>query len=215
MDIRERMARQMHRVKVDAAIAAMKTPPPDYVFREPRMPEPMTEQQKVKAFVEDRTYDDIPMEKSKIDPRRVVSMADVARIIVSEQPREFVIGPKDQVDTGLPSFRTIGQESIEGPGYTALKANRDEDDDERIARMSSVEDSAPALHGIKIDLSGGIGKPGPATKPSRPQETPVASQPETPAQPASTNVPPGTIEMTDAQRQMLAAMRAQRGSKIL
>ena len=116
MDIKERMARQMHRVKVEAAIAAMKTPPPDYVFKEPQMPKPMSEKQKVQAFIEDRTYDDIPMDQSKIDPKRVASMADVHRIIISEQPREFVIGPKEQLDHNAPNFRNIGQEAIEGPG---------------------------------------------------------------------------------------------------
>ena len=113
MDIKERMARQMHRVKVEAAIAAMKTPPPDYVFKEPQMPKPMSEQQKVRAFIEDRTYDDIPMDQSKIDPKRVTSMADVHRIVISEQPREFVIGPKEQLDHKAPNFRNIGQEAID------------------------------------------------------------------------------------------------------
>ena len=120
MDIKERMARQMHRVKVEAAIAAMKIPPPDYVFKEPQMPKPMSEKQKVQAFIEDRTYDDIPMDQSKIDPKRVTSMADVHRIIISEQPREFVIGPKEQLNHKAPNFRNIGQEAIEGPGYSAF-----------------------------------------------------------------------------------------------
>lgn len=218
MDIKERMARQMHRVKVDAAIAAMKTPPPDYVFKEPQMPKPMTEKQKVQAFIEDRTYDDIPMDQSKIDPKRVASMADVHRIIISEQPREFVIGPKEQLDHNAPNFRNIGQEAIEGPGYSALKANNKDNEEDRMIQMSDGDNSAPALHGIKIDLSGSIGKTAAApqaTASAEPPPPPPQPQPK-PAQPnVGTNVPPGTIEMTDMQRQMLAAMRAQRSAKVL
>jgi len=218
MDIKERMARQMHRVKVEAAIAAMKTPPPDYVFKEPQMPKPMSEQQKVQAFIEDRTYDDIPMERSKIDPKRVTSMADVHRIVISEQPREFVIGPKEQLDHKAPNFRNIGQEAIEGPGYSAIKANNRDDEEDRMIQMSDGDNSAPALHGIKIDLSGSIGKMAAAqqaTAPSEPPPPPPQSQPKAAQPNVGTNVPPGTIEMTDMQRQMLAAMRAQRGAKVL
>ncbi len=218
MDIKERMARQMHRVKVEAAIAATKTPPPDYVFKEPQMPKPMSEKQKVQAFIEDRTYDDIPMDQSKIDPKRVTTMADVHRIIISEQPREFVIGPKEQLDHKAPNFRNIGQEAIEGPGYSALKANNNDNEEDRMIQMPDGDNSAPALHGIKIDLSGSIGKmegASQATAPAGPPPSPPQPQPK-PAQPnVGTNVPPGTIEMTDMQRQMLAAMRAQRGAKVL
>ena len=217
MDIKERMARQMHRVKVEAAIAAMKTRPPDYVFKEPQMPKPMTEKQKVQAFIEDRTYDDIPMDRSKIDPKRVTSMADVHRIVISEQPREFVIGPKEQLDHKAPNFRNIGQEAIEGPGYLALNANNEDNEEDRIIQMTDGDNGAPALHGIKIDLSGSIGKMAGAPQATAPSEPPPQPQPQPkPAQPnLGTNVPPGTIEMTDMQRQMLAAMRAQRGAKVL
>ena len=218
MDIKERMARQMHRVKVEAAIAAMKTPPPDYVFKEPQMPKLMSEKQKVQAFIEDRTYDDIPMDRSKIDPKRVTSMADVHRIIISEQPREFVIGPKEQLDHKAPNFRNIGQEAIEGPGYSALNANNNDNEEDRMIQMSDGDNSAPALHGIKIDLSGSIGKMAAATQATAPGEPPLPPpQPQAKSAQSNlgTNVPPGTIEMTDMQRQMLAAMRAQRGAKVL
>ena len=218
MDIKERMARQMHRVKVDAANAAMKTPPPDYVFKEPQMPKPMSEKQKVQAFIEDRTYDDIPMDRSKIDPKRVTTMADVHRIIISEQPREFVIGPKEQLDHKAPNFRNIGQEAIEGPGYSALKDNNEDNEEDRMIQMSDGDNIAPALHGIKIDLSGSIGKTtgaSQATAPAEPPPPPPQPQPKPAQANLGTNVPPGTIEMTDMQRQMLAAMRAQRGAKVL
>lgn len=218
MDIKERMARQMHRVKVEAAIAATKTPPPDYVFKEPQMPKPMSEKQKVQAFIEDRTYDDIPMDQSKIDPKRVTSMADVHRIIISEQPREFVIGPKEQLNHKAPNFRNIGQEAIEGPGYSAFKENSNDNEEDRMIQMSDSDNSAPALHGIKIDLSGSIGKTAAAPQaaaPAEPPPPPPQSQPKPAQANLGTNVPPGTIEMTDMQRQMLAAMRAQRGAKVL
>lgn len=218
MDIKERMARQMNRVKVEAAIAATKNPPPDYVFKEPQMPKPMSEKQKVQAFIEDRTYDDIPMDQSKIDPKRVTSMADVHRIIISEQPKEFVIGPKEQLDHKAPNFRNMGQEAIEGPGYSALKANNNDNEEDRMIQMSDGENSAPALHGIKIDLSGSIGKTAvapQATAPAEPTPPPLQPQPKPAQANLGTNVPPGTIEMTDMQRQMLAAMRAQRGAKVL
>ena len=83
-------------------------------------------------------------------------------------------------------------------------------------QMSDGDSSAPALHGIKIDLSGSIGKMAAAQQATAPGEPPPPPPQPKPAQPnLGTNVPPGTIEMTDMQRQMLAAMRAQRGAKVL
>ena len=87
-------------------------------------------------------------------------------------------------------------------------------------QMSDSENSAPALHGIKIDLSGSIGKTAAAPQATAPAEPPPPPpQPQPQPKPAQanlgTNVPPGTIERTDMQRQMLAAMRAQRGAKVL
>jgi hypothetical protein len=145
-------------------------------------------------------------------------MADVHRIIISEQPREFVIGPKEQLNHKAPNFRNIGQEAIEGPGYSAFKENNNDNEEDRMIQMSDGDNSAPALHGIKIDLSGSIGKTAAApqaTAPAEPPPPPPQPQPKPAQANLGTNVPPGIIEMTDMQRQMLAAMRAQRGAKVL
>ena len=112
--IPDRIAKQINRAKVEAAIAATKMPMPDYVYKEPRMPRAKeTADAAVKRFLEDRMYDDIPMEKSKIDPSRIKSMADVRRVIVSEQPREYVIGTDEQVKHGSTTFGSIGMENLE------------------------------------------------------------------------------------------------------
>ena len=155
--IPDRISKQINRAKVDAAIAATKMPPPDYVYKEPRMPRAKeTADAAVKRFLEDRIYDDIPMEKSKIDPARITSMADVHRVIISEQPREFVVSTTEQVKHGSPNFSTIGMDAIEGNGYADLKCNRTDDLNERIVESPEEPQQVP-FNAIKIDLSGGFG----------------------------------------------------------
>lgn len=204
----DRISKQISRAKVDAAIAAMKTPPPDYVYKEPRMPRPKeTEADMVKRFLEDRIYDDIPVEKSKIDPSRITSMADVHRVIISEQPREFVVSTAEQVKHGSPNFGTIGMESLEGNGYADLKKDRNADLTERIVETSDEPPQMP-FNAIKIDLSGGFGN----VKELTPKATPQQPAPQAPPSPidASAGKDDNRVEMTGVQKQMLAAMRAQR-----
>lgn len=195
----ELIAKQIHRAKVDAAIAAMKKPPPDYVYREPRMPvQKPTEAETVQRFLDDRIYDDIPMEKSKLDPSRIKSMGDVHRVIVSEQPREFVVGPESQVQPGGAGFGDIGMENLEGPGYSAIRT-AGSDSVERVVQTPE-ENYVPQMDGIRIDLSGSFGNAR-----ELPAEPPPMEEPATKAG--------NPMEMNGAQRQMLAAMRAQRNAK--
>lgn len=202
-NIPDRISKQINRAKVDAAIAATKMPPPDYVYKEPRMPRAKeTADAAVKRFLEDRIYDDIPMEKSKLDPSRITSMADVHRVIISEQPREFVVSTKEQVKHGSPNFGTIGMEAIEGNGYADLKRNRNDDLSERIVESPDEPQQMP-FNAIKIDLSGGFGN----VKELTPQEAPNVPPP--PMEEA-TGKGDNPVEMNGVQKQMLAAMRAQR-----
>lgn len=201
--IPDRIRKQVNRAKVDAAVAAMKMPPPDYVYKEPRMPRAKeTADAAVKRFLEDRIYDDIPMEKSKIDPSRITSMADVHRVIISEQPREFVVSTKEQVKHGSPNFGNIGMDSLEGNGYADIKKDRGEDIADRIVQ-SSDEPAPLPFNAIKIDLSGGFG--------NVKELTPDPPAPVTPP-PMEESVGKGDnpIEMNGIQKQMLATMRAQR-----
>ena len=206
-NIPDRISKQLNRVKVDAALAATKTPPPDYVYREPRMPRQReTEADMVKRFLEDRIYDDIPMETSKIDPSRITSMADVHRVIISEQPREFVVSSAEQARHGSPNFRTIGMEAIEGDGYADLKKDRNGDISERVVESPEGPQQVQ-FNAIKIDLSGGYGN----AKELTPQATrQVAPQVPPPPMEAAAGKGDNPVEMTGAQKQMLAAMRAQR-----
>ena len=201
--IPDRIARQINRARVDAAIAAMKTPPPDYVYREPRMPRRPTEEETVKSFLEDRIYDDIPMEKSKLDPSRIKGMGDVHRVIVSEQPREFVVSSEEQPRHGSATFRDIGMSAIEGAGYSELKKDRSPDFEERIVESADEPQQMP-FSAIKIDLSGSFGN----AKEIR-QEPARPAAPPPPVEPAAGDGE-NHVEMNGAQKQMLAAMRAQR-----
>lgn len=204
----DRIEKQINRAKVDAAIAATRMPPPDFVYREPRMPDAKkAADDAVKRFLEDRMYDDIPMERSKLDPSRIKTMADVRRVIISEQPREYVVSSDEQVHRGAPNFRTIGMEALEGKGYAELKRDRNDDLNERIVTTPDEPQELP-FSAIKIDLSGGLGKVvGPETQPA-PREAPPGEK----ASPAEKRpvASPGSIEMTGVQKQMLDAMRAQR-----
>ena len=202
-NIPDRISKQINRAKVDAAIAATKMPPPDYVYKEPRMPRAKeTVDAAVKRFLEDRIYDDIPMEKSKIDPARITSMADVHRVIISEQPREFVVSTTEQVKHGSPNFGNIGMDALEGNGYADIKKDRNADLNERIVESPDEPQQMP-FNAIKIDLSGGFGN----VKELTPQDTP---QVPPPPMEEATGKGDNPVEMNSVQKQMLAAMRAQR-----
>jgi hypothetical protein len=202
-NIPDRISKQINRAKVDAAIAATKIPPPDYVYKEPRMPRAKeTADAAVKRFLEDRIYDDIPMEKSKIDPARITSMADVHRVIISEQPREFVVSTTEQVKHGSPNFGNIGMDALEGNGYADIKKDRNADLNERIVESPDEPQQMP-FNAIKIDLSGGFGN----VKELTPQDTP---QVPPPPMEEATGKGDNPVEMNSVQKQMLAAMRAQR-----
>jgi hypothetical protein len=201
----DRIAKQIHRAKVDSAVAAMKTPPPDFVYKEPRMPRTkQSEADVVRRFIEDRSYDDIPPEKGGLDKSRVNGMTYVRAAIIAEQPREFVVGPRDQGIKGGKSFGNIGMENLEGPGYSELHKDEGKDDERIITEPEST--SAPKIEGIKIDLSGAF-----AAQPK------PASRKKTPPPPIAEESGKGDnpIEMNTAQKQMLAAMRAQRNAKHL
>lgn len=211
----DRIGKQLNRVKVDAAIAATKTPPPDYVYKEPRMPRQRpTEETVVKNFLEDRIYDDIPMEKSKLDPSRITSLADINRVIISEQPREFVVSKEEQARHGSPGFGDIGMDALEGNGYADLKRDRSADSAERVVDTPSEPTQLP-FSAIKIDLSGGFGN----VKELTPQDNAGTAPQVTPQVTPQVGLPPmeeamgkgdNPVEMTSVQKQMLAAMRAQR-----
>lgn len=202
--VNDRIAKQIHRAKVDSAVASMKTPPPDFVYREPRMPRlKQTEADVVSRFIEDRSYDDIPPEKGGLDRSRVNGMADIRAAIVAEQPREFVVGPTDQGIKGGRTFGNIGMENLEGPGYSELHKDEGKDEERIITEPEST--SAPKIEGIKIDLSGAFAA----------QQKPAPRRVKAPPPPIEEESGKGDnpIEMNTAQKQMLAAMRAQRNAK--
>lgn len=202
--VNDRIAKQIHRAKVDSAVASMKTPPPDYVYREPRMPRMKpSEADVVKRFIEDRTYDDIPPEKGGLDKSRVNGLSDIRAAIIAEQPREFVVGPMDQGIKGGKTFGTIGMEDLEGQGYAELHKDEGKDEERIITEPEST--AAPRVAGIKIDLSGAFAA----------QQNPVRKPVKTPPPPIEEESGKGDnpIEMNSAQKQMLAAMRAQRNAK--
>lgn len=188
--VADRIAKQRHRAAVNAAIAALKVPPPDYVYREPRMPVmKQTIEERIALFREDRTYEDIKGNADMVSQIRTVS--DIAKVIRAEQPGEFVNGEKDQVRHGGPSFRTIDSQFLEGPGYRAIPGV-DENARDRI--LDAPETPEPArVQPMKIDLRQ------------------MASEPPAPVQDSPAQ--DGPIEMNTVQRQMLAAMRAQRMNK--
>lgn len=192
MTVEERIARQQRIVRTNAAIAAMKSPPPDYAYREPRMPvAPATPEERIARFREDRTYEDVKGNADMVN--QLNSPADIARVIRAEQPMEFVNGSKDQVRTGGPSFRTIDNQFLEGPGYRSLPQV---DENARDRLLDAPEAPEPAVvPAVKIDLRAHAApaRPAPESTPEPPQE--------------------GGIEMNTVQRQMLAAMRAQRMNK--
>ena len=188
MNLVDRIARQQRIVKVNAAIAATRKPPPDYVYREPRMPAtPVTPEERLERFREDRTYEDVKGNADMVSQLR--SPSDMAKVIRAEQPMEYVNGTRDQARSGGPSFRTIDNQFLEGPGYRSLP-QVDENARDRI--LDAPEAPEPAkVQPMKIDLRT---QSAPA---SSPEITSVATQ-------------DGGMEMNTVQRQMLAAMRAQR-----
>lgn len=196
--VKELMAKQMNRVRVEAAIAATKKPPPDRVYREPRMPSPKEAADgAVKRFLEDRIYDDIPMEKSKIDPSRIKSVGDIHRVMISEQPQEYVVTSEAQPVKGTMSFGKVDMASLEGSGYADLKNAGNNDLNERVVPAAESESTPLPLHGIKINLSGGFAE--------EPSVTPAPIEPDAGRE-------GGPVEMNGVQKQMLAAMRAQRSA---
>jgi len=189
----DRIAKQRHRAAVNAAIAALVKPVPDYVYREPRMPAARpTPEERLALFREDRTYDDIKGNADMVSQIRTA--ADMAKVIRAEQPAEFVNGEKDQVRRGGPSFMTIDNQFLEGPGYRSLP-RVDENARDRI--IDAPETPEPAsVPTLKIDLTR--------------LET---KAPVPPAPVQESQKQDGPIEMNTVQRQMLAAMRAQRMNK--
>ena len=208
--VNERIAKQMHRAKVDAAVAALKTPPPDYVFREPVMPRrKFTQDEIVRAFAEDRVYDDIQPGKQKFDASRVSDMGRVRDILIQENPQEFVIGEGKQAGADGRSFRTIDQSSLEKDGYSPLHPPVEEK--VVVPENTSAPTSLPP--GLKIDLTGTFGVPessaqaavpAPKPKPVPPVDVPVKPVERTDDESVT------KIELNDTQRQMLAMMRQQR-----
>ena len=196
LSIQERIARQIRRAKVDAAIAAAKKPVPDYVFKEPQFPvrKKFTAEERVKAFAEDRVYDDVPTGQQRFDAGKIVGMGDVAKLYANENPREFVIGEPEQPNRGAATFRDISMDALEGPGYSAITGRGKEAESNQVLETPK-EAPSPVTPTIKIDLSGAFGA----------VEKPASVNPE-PADDSGEN----PIGMNDVQKQMLAAMRNQR-----
>ena len=211
--VSERIAKQIHRARVDAAVAAMKKPLPDYVFKEPVMPrKQFTEDEIVRAFAEDRVYDDVPSGKQKFDIAQVSDMGRVRDMLIQENPAEFVIGEGEQAGSGGRSFRTLDQMSLEGDGYKPLHPQVEE---KMVSPENTSTPTATMPPGLRIDLSGALGvapaKPSQPAEAPRPKPKPVppVDVPETPAAPADDETVT-RIELSDTQRQMLAMMRQQR-----
>lgn len=177
--------RQARRVQAYASVAATKKPVPDYVYREPTpVPPPPTREERIRAFAEDRVYDDIePKEgQEKFDPSRVNTAEDVHRILSKEQPEEYFRGSPLEVNKMM-SFRSLDQGMVElgdkpaEPEYTR---------DTAMSAYDSPEAAAPVSEKVsKVVLN-----------------VPSGADMEAGAADA--------IGMTGVQRQMLAAMRNQR-----
>lgn len=196
----DRIARQQRITKVNAAIAASKAPPPDYVYREPRLPaHRATPEERIALFREDRTYDDIKGNADMVNQSNAAG--DIAKVLRAEQPKEYVSGDRDQVQRGGPSFRTIDNQFLEGPGYRAIPQV---DENARDKIIDAPESPEPAVvPALKIDLTH-VAQNAPVQQPVPPMEQPPMQ---------ATVKPDGPIEMNTVQRQMLAAMRAQRMNK--
>ena len=201
MTAEERIAWQTARVKEAAEKAAGKKAPavPDAAPIEHRR---FTEEERIRAFAEDRVYDDVPTGMKRFDAGSVGDAGRVRDILVAENPREYVSGPRDRVSTGL-NFGNIGMEHLEGPGYSAIVKREPVED-----RIPSVPSEPPkaVLGGFKLDLGGPI---------SNQLDAMNAVRKEAPVQPAveeEDTSQRATVEMNPAQKQMLAAMRAQRSN---
>lgn len=196
MTVEERIAWQAARVKELAEKAARGKRPP-----EPPAPpiehRRFTEEERVRAFAEDRVYDDVPTGKKPFDAGGVDGMSGVRSVLVAENPREFVAGPREQAAGGM-DFRNIGMEDIEGPGYSAIVKR--EAEEERVA-PAPESSSVRKVRGIQIDLGGPMSNQLDAINRER-QAARQEPRQEPPAEDA--------MGMTGVQRQMLAAMRAQR-----
>jgi hypothetical protein len=201
MTAEERIAWQAARVQEEAEKAAGKKAPvsPDAAPIEHRR---FTEEERVRAFAEDRVYDDVPTGKKRFDAGSVGDIGRVRDILVAENPREFVMGPRDQVSGGL-DFAHLGMGDLEGPGYSAIVKR--EVDEERIPSVPSEPPKA-VMGGFKIDLGGPI---------SNQLDAINAVRREAPVQPAAEEddtTQRAAVEMNSAQKQMLAAMRAHRNN---
>jgi len=183
--IKDIIANQSRRVQAYASVAATKKPAPDYVYKEPKpVPPPPTREERIRAFAEDRVYDDIkPKEgQEKFDPSRVNTAEDVHRILSKEQPEEYFRGTPMEVNKMM-SFRSLDQGMVElgdkpaEPEYTR---------DTAMSAYDSPEAAAPVSEKVsKVVLN-------------------VPSSADMDAGAAD------TMGMTGVQRQMLAAMRSQR-----
>lgn len=135
---------QARRVQAYASVAATKKPVPDYVFKEPvPVPPPPTREERIRAFAEDRVYDDIkPKEgQEKFDPSRVNTAEDVHRILSREQPEEYFRGSPMEVNKMM-NFRSLDQGMVElgdkpaEPEYTRDTAMAAYDSSEAAAPVS-------------------------------------------------------------------------------
>lgn len=183
--LKDIMARQARRVQAYASVAATKKPVPDYVYREPTPVPPLpTREERIRAFAEDRVYDDIKPKEGQeaFDPGKVNTAEDIRRILAKEQPEEYFRGSPLEVDR-LPKFRTLDQGMVEiGEPPAEPEVTRDT----AMAAYDSAERSAPVSEKVsKVVLN----------------------------VPESTGMEAGAadaIGMTEVQRQMLSAMRSQR-----
>jgi len=207
--VNERIAKQLHRAKVDAAVAALRTPPPDYVFKEPVMPRrQFTGEEIVRAFAEDRVYDDVPSGKAKFDVGQVKDTGRVRDILFQENPAEFVVVDEKQMAAGGKNFRTIGQTALECDGYSMMRpkpaSDTVEHEPEPVPRTDLFNNIAA---GLQDGAAAGLAQAQP--QPTK-KSVPPLDVPNGPAISGADEDGVTKIELTDIQRQMLAMMRKQR-----
>lgn len=211
ISIQERMARQMNRIRVEAAVAATKTPPADYVFREPVMPKKPTVNDMLKAFIEDRNYVDGGSDDAKNAPRTI---DDMRRMVAMEQSSEFRFERDELQPTMQGPFMSMGQMDIERDGYRPVDQSKKAADD------LVIEPARPNVvtNDIKIDLRGVGGNATEVSAPSIAGGTSEAATPVSAKQDSSDGTSDSdkgdAIGMTAAQRQMLDTMRAMRKNMV-
>ena len=209
--IAEIMAKQARRIAIRAAEAAKVKPQPDYVYREP-MPTPpkATRQGVIAAFVEDRMYDSKPADGYPgLNPDSVKSMWDVHNILAVEQPQEYMIGKKSDFATAAPQF---GRET--GEGYPAEITGR-ESDTENGNGMKHIAQS-PTDEMFKAWAEAEAAQKAALTKRKKEAAMAVKAssldvQVKTDAtSPATPGEPENEMGISEAQQQMLNAMRLMR-----